>query len=31
MYVPFDGVEWKYPHSMMELEAFLPVKAPPAG
>ncbi|MES9539326.1 MULTISPECIES: class I SAM-dependent methyltransferase [unclassified Actinomadura] len=31
MYVPFDGVEWKYPHPTMELEAFLPVKAPPAG
>jgi hypothetical protein len=30
MYVPFDGVEWKYPHSSMELEAFLPVKAAPA-
>ncbi|MCP9980006.1 class I SAM-dependent methyltransferase [Actinomadura madurae] len=31
MYVPFDGVEWKYPHPSMELEAFMPVKAAPAG
>lgn len=31
MYIPFDGVEWKYPHPTMELESFLPVKAPPAG
>ena len=27
MYVPFDGVEWKYPHPTMELDDFLPVKA----
>ncbi|MFI0372758.1 class I SAM-dependent methyltransferase [Actinomadura sp. 1N219] len=31
MYVPFDGVEWRYPHPTMELDDFLPVKAPPAG
>jgi hypothetical protein len=31
MFVPFDGVEWKYPHPSMELEAFLPVKVAPAG
>ncbi|GGQ12742.1 hypothetical protein BKA00_006494 [Actinomadura coerulea] len=31
MYVPFDGVEWKYPHPTMELETFLPVKASPTG
>lgn len=31
MYVPFDGVEWKYPHPTMELDDFLPVKAAPAG
>lgn len=31
MYVPFDGLEWKYPHPTMELETFLPVKAAPAG
>ncbi|URM96310.1 class I SAM-dependent methyltransferase [Actinomadura madurae] len=31
MYVPFDGVEWKYPHPSMELEAFMPVKTAPAG
>ncbi|MEU8798980.1 class I SAM-dependent methyltransferase [Spirillospora sp. NPDC048819] len=31
MYVPFDGVEWKYPHPTMELDDFMPVKAAPAG
>ncbi|WP_157430647.1 class I SAM-dependent methyltransferase [Actinomadura macra] len=30
MYIPFNSVDWKYPHPTMELEAFLPVKAPPA-
>ncbi|MFD0691524.1 class I SAM-dependent methyltransferase [Actinomadura fibrosa] len=29
MYVRFDGLDWKYPHPTMELESFLPVKAPP--
>jgi len=31
MYIPFDGLEWKYPHPTMELETFLPVKSGPAG
>ncbi|WP_165959022.1 class I SAM-dependent methyltransferase [Actinomadura sp. KC345] len=31
MYVPFDSAEWKYPHPTMELDDFMPVKAPPAG
>ncbi|QFG27035.1 class I SAM-dependent methyltransferase [Actinomadura sp. WMMB 499] len=31
MYIPFDGVEWKYPHPSMDLETFLPVKRDPAG
>ncbi|GAA0568122.1 class I SAM-dependent methyltransferase [Actinomadura welshii] len=31
MHIPFDSVEWKYPHPMMELDDFMPVKAPPAG
>ncbi|MFI0410760.1 class I SAM-dependent methyltransferase [Actinomadura sp. 3N508] len=31
MYVQFDGVEWKYPHPMMELDDFLPGKAPSDG
>ncbi|WP_242891254.1 class I SAM-dependent methyltransferase [Actinomadura litoris] len=31
MYVPFDGADWKYPHPTMELDAFMPVKAPRAG
>ncbi|TMR37694.1 class I SAM-dependent methyltransferase [Actinomadura geliboluensis] len=31
MYLPFDSVEWKYPHPSMELETFLPVKADPVG
>ncbi|MBE1533403.1 class I SAM-dependent methyltransferase [Actinomadura algeriensis] len=26
MYIPFDGVEWKYPHPSMDLDTFLPVK-----
>ncbi|MEV5824901.1 class I SAM-dependent methyltransferase [Spirillospora sp. NPDC052242] len=26
MYIPFEGVQWKYPHPSMELENFLPVK-----
>ncbi|WP_211238568.1 class I SAM-dependent methyltransferase [Actinomadura rifamycini] len=26
MYIPFEGVEWKYPHPSMDLETFLPVK-----
>lgn len=31
MYIPFSGLQWKYPHPSMELEAFLPVKAEPVG
>ncbi|QXJ23973.1 class I SAM-dependent methyltransferase [Actinomadura graeca] len=30
MYIPFDSVEWGYPHPTMKIEAFLPVKAAPA-
>lgn len=28
MHIPFDAVEWKYPHPTMELDDFLPVQAP---
>ena len=28
MFIPFGGVEFRYPHPTMELEEFLPVKAP---
>ncbi|MFD0901025.1 class I SAM-dependent methyltransferase [Actinomadura sediminis] len=26
MYIPFEGVQWKYPHPSMDLENFLPEK-----
>ncbi|MFB4317449.1 class I SAM-dependent methyltransferase [Actinomadura sp. 21ATH] len=29
MYIPFEGLDWKYPHPSMDLSAFLPVKADP--
>jgi hypothetical protein len=27
MYIPFEGLEWRYPHPSMELESFMPVRA----